>query len=37
MPVNIKFGLPVIELLEKENIFTLTEERAKQQDIDHYH
>jgi len=33
MPVNVPDGLPAIELLSKENIFLMTEARAKTQDI----
>ncbi|MBQ8965156.1 homoserine O-succinyltransferase [Ruminococcus sp.] len=33
MPLRLKETLPVIEKLKKENIFAMTEERAKHQDI----
>ena len=33
MPINIPKKLPVIELLRKEKIFVMDEERAKAQDI----
>lgn len=33
MPIKVANGLPAIELLEKENIFLMTEDRAVHQDI----
>ncbi len=33
MPVNVPDGLPAIDILSKENIFLMTEQRAKTQDI----
>ncbi|MCL1891055.1 MAG: homoserine O-succinyltransferase [Coriobacteriia bacterium] len=33
MPVNVPDGLPAIETLSKENIFLMTEKRARKQDI----
>ena len=33
MPVNIPKGLPAIEILKKENIFVMDNERASGQDI----
>lgn len=33
MPINIPVGLPAASVLEKENIFVITEERARTQDI----
>ena len=33
MPIRIQASLPAIEVLESENIFVMTHERAMQQDI----
>lgn len=33
MPINIPHGLPAVEMLKKEKIFTMDETRAKMQDI----
>lgn len=33
MPVNVPSGLPAIEILRKESVFLMTEERAQHQDI----
>ena len=33
MPIRIQADLPAIEVLESENIFVMTHERAKLQDI----
>ena len=33
MPVNVPVSLPAVELLEKENIFVIDEQRASSQDI----
>ena len=33
MPVNVPVSLPAVELLKKENIFVIDEQRASSQDI----
>ena len=33
MPINIPDGLPAMKVLEDENIFVMSEERAQTQDI----
>ena len=33
MPINIPDSLPAVEILQNENIFVMTEERAEHQDI----